>query len=57
MGERVPVALGPLPATRAMQAPSSTDTRRNASRLSTSERCTSTAGSPETSSASRIAQA
>ena len=46
---------GPLPATRAMHSSEITDWRRHASRESTSDRCTSTAGSPVSSSASRIA--
>ena len=44
---------GPWPATVATQTSSSTETARHGSRCLTSERCTSTAGSPVSSTASR----
>jgi len=47
---------GPLPETFSITSPSKTETRRQSSRDSTSERWTSTAGSRVTSSASAIAR-
>src|SRR6185369_8136864 len=46
----------PSPLTVATQRSRMTETRRNSSRASTSERCTSTVGSAAISSASRMAQ-